>query len=423
SERSFDIIQLPLTDTLGSSSSGIMGLQEEYNLTVEAFSEYLRHLNKDGFLSASIYLLPPPRQELKLLSTIVNALKLTGNEPAKESVIAIRSWGVLTVLAKNGVISPSEIETVKALCREERFDLVWYPGMPEDEANIYNKFQEPLYYRYFKTILEGGRERFFRDYIFDVRPSTDDRPFFGQTFKMTRMKDTYESVGKKWGVLIEGGYLLPWIFLQSVLARLTLIISPLLFFKKMRVAGQPLFSITAYFSAIGVGYMFLEISIMQRMIPVLGEPVYAISAVLFTLLVSTGIGSYLSGLFRITERYSPHVLLIIPALAILYLLLFTLGTEEIAVMGLEMRFLLTFFFFFPLGMVMGIPFPTGMSILGRSAPDLIPWAWCINGSFSVISSVLAMLVALAWGFSAVHLLAAACYAVAWLSLLKLQRNV
>lgn len=429
--RSFDIIQLPLTDTLGSSSSGIMGLQEEYNLTVEAFSEYIRHLKKDGFVSASIYMLPPPRQELKLFSTIVNALELTGNGPAEERVIAIRSWGVLTVLAKNGVISPSEIEKVKEFCRGERFDLVWYPGMAEGEADTYNRFQEPLYYRLFKTILEGDRERFFRDYIFDVRPSTDDRPFFGQTFKMTRMKETYESVGKKWGILIEGGYLLPWILIQSVLASIVLIIFPLIWWnrhlacatEKVKGMGIPLLSIITYFSAIGIGYMFLEISIMQRMIPVLGEPVYAISAVLFTLLISTGIGSYLSGLFKITERYSPHTILIIPALTILYLLMFSLGAGKIAVMGMEMRFLLTFFFLFPLGVVMGIPFPAGISALGRILPDIIPWAWCVNGLFSVISSVLAMLVALTWGFSAVHILAALCYAVAWPALLKLQRAV
>ncbi|MBM2838817.1 MAG: hypothetical protein HW415_1442, partial [Deltaproteobacteria bacterium] len=177
SGRLFDIIQLPLTDTLGSSSSGIMGLQEEYNLTVEAFSEYFRHLKKDGFVAATIYLLPPPRQELKLLSTVVEAIETSSpsKQKAANRIIAIRSWGVLTILAKNGAITESDIAAVKEFCEEERFDLVWYPGIGEDETNQYNRFSESLYHREFRSILEGDRERFYRDYIFDVTPATDDR--------------------------------------------------------------------------------------------------------------------------------------------------------------------------------------------------------------------------------------------------------
>ena len=438
SGRTFDIIQLPLTDTLGSSSSGIMGLQEEYNLTVEAFSGYFRHLKKGGFVAATLYLLPPPRQELKLLSTVVAALDNTrpstgsgrtdspfmlslskhkiqeSEQKAANRIIAIRSWGVLTILAKNGAITESDTAAVKEFCEEERFDLVWYPGISEDETNQYNRFSEPLYHREFRSILEGDREQFYRDYIFDVRPATDDRPFFGQTFKMTRMKETYESVGEKWGILIEGGYLLPWILVQSALASIILIVLPLLVLKKERVRMGHLLSVTVYFSAIGMGYMFLEISLMQRMIPFLGEPVYAISAVLFSLLISTGLGSYLSGRFRLIERYTIHIILIVPLLAVIYLVMMRSVPEMVTGLGLADRYSLTFFFFAPLGIAMGIPFPTGISILGRERPDLIPWAWCINGSFSVISSVLAMMLALFWGFSTVHLLAAGCYIIAWL---------
>lgn len=429
SGRSLDVIQLPLTDTLGSSSSGIMGLQEEYNLTVEAFSEYMRHLRKDGFLCASIYLLPPPRLELKLLSTFTEAIEAenSGGKPS-DRIIAIRSWGVLTILAKNGVVTASEIVAAKDFCREERFDLVWYPGMNEDEANIYNRFQTPVYHRLFRKLLEGeGREGFFRDYIFDVRPATDDRPFFGQTFKMTRMRETYETVGRKWGILIEGGYLLPWIIAQSVAASIILIMTPLLFSpsfrrpsrERGRVGGTSLLFITAYFSAIGIGYMFIEISIMQRMVPVLGEPVYAISAVLFSLLVSTGLGSYISGRFRLIERYTIHIILIVPALAVIYLIMMRSVPEMVTGLRLAERYSLISIFFFPLGIAMGIPFPAGISILGKDRPDLIPWAWCINGSFSVISSVLAMMLALSWGFSTVHMLAAGCYIIAWLAVLGL----
>ncbi|MFQ5585530.1 MAG: hypothetical protein ACE5GF_01710, partial [Thermodesulfobacteriota bacterium] len=228
-EREFDIIQLPMTGTLGSSSTGISGLQEEYNLTVEAFVEYMGHLREGGLLSMTLYLLPPPRQEVKALATVVGALEGMGVERADERVIAIRSWGVMTLLIKKGAFAAGDIDRVKEFCNEERFDLVWYPGMIASEANRYNRFPAPLYYRAFKKVLDRSeRASFFREYLFDIRPATDNRPFFGQTFKLSRMGETYESVGRKWGILIEGGYLLPWILVQSAVAMLILIVAPLL---------------------------------------------------------------------------------------------------------------------------------------------------------------------------------------------------
>jgi hypothetical protein len=314
-----------------------------------------------------------------------------------------------------------DIDLLKKFCNEERFDLIWYPGMVEDEANRYNRFPGPIYHGLFKRVLEEeGREAFFGEYIFDISPSIDDKPFFSHTFKMTRMRETYESVGRKWGILIEGGYLLPWILIQSALAGFALIILPLLVVKRKAIFKRGfLLPITVYFSAIGMGYIFLEIVLIQRMIPVLGEPIYAISAVLFSLLLSTGVGSYLSGRFMLIDRYSIHSILIVPLFIILYLLILETVADRITGMGMTLKFLTTFLFLFPLGAVMGIPFPAGMSILGKRLADLIPWAWCINGSFSVIGSTLVMMVALSYGFQAVQVIAALLYLMAWLALMRL----
>lgn len=422
-KRNFDVIQIPLTDTLGSSSSGIRGLQEDFSLTAEGFSVYLDHLKEGGFVSASIYLLPPPRQELKLLSTAVRALEDRGVTRPGERIIAIRSWGVLALLVKNGVVGESEIEALKAFAVDEGFDVVWYPGMGAKEANVRNRFSEPVYHDLFRKVLDRStRDGFLKGYIFDVRPATDDRPFFGQTFKMTRMKETFESVGRKWGILIEGGYLLPWILLQAVVASLVLIMAPLAFMKKEKARPRTLLLAGTYFAAIGMGFMFVEISLIQKLIPVLGEPVFAISAVLFSILISTGAGSYLSGRLGVMERYSARVILTVPALILVYLLALGPLTGMMAGLGVAAKYLLTFVLFFPLGAVMGVPFPTGMSLLGKNRPGLIPWAWCINGSFSVVSSVLVMIVALAWGFRVAFVMAAAFYVAAWLALAGLSRK-
>lgn len=422
SGKKYDIISLPRTDTLGSSSTGIMGLHEDYNVTVEAFADYLDHLREEGILTTSVYLLPPPRHEIKIFATAAEALRSRGIGKPDEHMAAIRSWGVLTILVKNEVFSDGEIKRIKGFCREERFDLVWYPGMREEEANIYNRFPAPVYHRLFRRVLEeGGNGMFFRDYLFDVAPATDDGPFFGHIFKLSRVKETYQSMGEKWAVLMEGGYLLPWVLIQSAAAAMVLIVAPLLFSRFRGGPRKSLPAVAIYFAAIGVGFMFVEISLIQRMLPVLGEPVYAISSVIFAVLLSTGIGSWLAGRLRITDRLSLHVILVLPLLIMVWHLLIPWWTVQVTGLGTAARFLATFVFLFPLGAAMGVPFPTGMKLLGDRMPDYIPWAWCINGSFSVISSTAAVMLALAGGFRTVQATAALLYVVAWGALLRLKR--
>lgn len=420
--RSFDIIQIELTDTLGSSSSGIGGLQESYSLTAEAFGEYLAHLNEGGLISASIYLLPPPRGELKLLSTIIKALETYSRQEAGNSIVAIRSWGVVTIMVKKGPFKNSEILKMKRFCIEESFDLIWYPGMRREEANRHNRFETPIYHDLFKRIIEkDGRDVFLNEYLFNLSPSTDDRPFFGQSFKMTRMKETYESAGAKWGILIEGGYLLPIVFVQSLFASFLLIMTPLLLSKERSAPFGTLLPTSIYFAAIGIGFMFLEITLIQKLIPALGEPVYAISAVLFSILISTGLGSYISGRYLLIRANVHKLLIFLPFLILIYGGGIGWVVEVISGPPLLIRFALTFLFLMPLAMVMGIPFPTGMTLLGERHKELIPWAWCVNGSFSVISSVLTMMIALVFGYSTVLLLAALSYLVAWAALLRLRQ--
>ena len=421
-KRRFDIIQLPLTYTLGASSSGIRGLREDYSLTAEGFGEYLDHLTPGGFVSVSMYLLPPPRQELKLLTTVVRALGQKGHATPADNIIAIRSWGVLVLLVKNAEVAAPEIAALKAFSSAEGFDLVWYPGMHPDEANLRNRFDEPVYHDLFRRVLDGpAGDDFIRGYIFDLRPATDDRPFFAQSFKMTRMKDTFESVGRKWGILIEGGYLLPWILFQAAVASLVLIIAPLVFIKRTEATAGELMHTCAYFAAIGVGFMFVEISLIYKLMPALGSSVYAISAVLSSILISTGTGSFLSGRLGVMERYSANAILAVPVLILAYIMGLGPLSGVIATFTTVPRYILTFVLLFPLGVAMGMPFPAGMALLGRVRPGLIPWAWCINGSFSVVSSILVMMVALAWGFRAALLIAAVVYACAWFALKRLFR--
>ncbi len=419
--KNFDIIKLPLTGTFGASSSGMRGFSEDYALTVEAFGEYLRHLKPDGVISISSYLLPPPRVELKLLTTAVEALSASGHRRPEANIIAIRSWGVMTLILKNGEVDDGDIETLKKFTAEKGFDIIWYPGMGPGEANIRNRFPDPVYHRYFKEILnDDRREAFLDDYLFEIRAPTDERPFFSQSFKMTRIRDTYEAVGRKWGVLIEGGYLLPWILLQAVTASVILILLPIILLKREKRPAKTLFYVSTYFAMIGAGFIFLEIALIQKLIPVLGEPVYAFSVVLFTILTGTGTGSYLSGRLKVFKEHQTCGVLLVAPVIIVYLLILGPVSGALGGLTIALKYAVTAAVFFPLGVVMGIPFPTGISILGERTADLIPWAWAVNGTVSVAGSVLVMMAAVYLGFSTAIFISAAMYLMAWLSLRKLK---
>lgn len=326
----------------------------------------------------------------------------------------------MTLIIKKGRVSERDIDILKDFSKSEGFDIIHYPGMQPGEANIRNRFPEAIYFNYFREILDKERrEDFIEDYLFEIRASTDERPFFSQSFKMTRMRETYESVGRKWGILVEGGYLLPWILLQAALASAILIIAPLFLIRKEPRPSATLFYVSSYFAAIGAGFIFVEIALIQKLLPVLGDPVYTVSVVLFTILVSTGTGSYLSGRLKAIRERRVNAVLLVAGATILYLLLLDPISRTLIGFPPALRYALTVVIFFPLGITMGIPFPTGISILGEKMATIIPWAWCVNAALSVLGSVVVMMVAIYIGFSAAIIIAAALYLMAWLLLRRL----
>jgi spermidine synthase len=408
----FDLIILPLTESLGASSMGLMGLTEDYRLTTEAFQEYFRALKPGGWLAISLYLLPPPRGELRLVATAKKVLEQAGKRPG-EHILAFRSWGTFSLCLKKESIIFREISTLKSFCARMRFDLVHYPGMNMKEANIYNRFPTPLYFRGVEKVLNEG-EKFYSDYLFDITPAADDRPFFHYYFRWSHLRELYRLAGEKWQFFIEGGTLVPVVLLQAILLSVLFLLLPFITGgrKKEVPKASPVqtFSWLVYFSLLGLGFMFVEISLIQKFILFLNHPVYAVSLVIFSLLVFAGIGSRLS--LRLNPRtswFGKFALLWIAALLGLHtfllpgILLFFQGAP------LYYRQALTILAIAPLGFLMGMPFPMGLRLLGSQDSALIPWAWCANGCFSVLGSILPVVIALSWGFRAVFLLASFLY--------------
>ncbi len=417
--KEYDLIQISLFDVLGASSTGLQGLNEDYRFTEEAIGSYYTHLKEGGFLSISTYILPPPRGELRMVSSIISALDKMGNKTPGDSLVIIRSWGVMSLLLKRGKVSGEEVSRVKDFCQERRFDLVYYPGIGPGEVNLHNIFNRPIYYELISRIIDQeDRRPFFQDYPFDITPVSDDRPFFFHFFKLNKLAEVYRSVGEKWQIFFEGGYLVPLVFFQALIASFILIFLPVFFSHRKRVLTTPSpiarrserVVLLSYFFFIGLGFMFIEISLIQRFILFLGHPVYAISMVLSTLLIFSAVGSYLSGKWiKDSGRRLIRIIFSLSALVILYS--FTLPVFFNATLGMPLlsRQFVTVLLLFPLGLLMGVPFPTGIRIAERLSSEIIPWAWCINGCSSVLSSILAVMVALIAGFKSVLLIAALMY--------------
>jgi hypothetical protein len=409
SDRKFDLIDLSL---MGSWPSSAFGFAEDYRFTVEAFEQYLGHLRPDGFLSLNVYIIPPPRTELRLLATLIRSAEALSVSDMDRHVAAIRSWGTLTLLMKKSALTTDDIGRIKAFAREKRFDLVYYPGMKQEEGNVFIKQPGNEYAAAFQRLMNKDiGNRFRTDYLFDIQPVSDDKPFFHYYLKARNIREIYRVMGEKWQFFIEEGYLLPVIFIQVLVVSALLICLPLTRLKSGDAGTNPGRALS-YFALLGLAYLFIEIAFIQKMILGLENPSYASSTVIASVLISSGIGSLLSRRFSVLK--SPRVLLVLAGVALCYGVLLSAIIAGISHYPLIAKISLSFLLLMPAGLLMGLPFPLGIAILGSTAPRLIPWAWAMNGCFSVIAPILAIMLALSAGFRFVLIAGAVMYLAAFL---------
>ncbi|HYO79741.1 MAG TPA: SAM-dependent methyltransferase, partial [Thermoanaerobaculia bacterium] len=252
-------------------------------------------------------------------------------------------------------------------------------------------------------------------YKFNVRPATDERPYFFHSVRWSALPELLQMRARGGMPLLEWGYLVLVAGLaQALIASLVLILLPLLFARR-RSAQQrePAWRLVLYFGAIGVAFLFIEIAFMQRLTLFLGQPLYAIAVVLSSFLLFGGLGSGASA--RIDDRRARLVPLAVAAMALIGLLVarvlpsLALGLPDVVKIAISIAVVA------PLAFVMGMPFPLGLRRLAAIDAASIPWAWGINGTASVLSSMLATLVAVHFGFSALVAVAAALYALAALA--------
>jgi hypothetical protein len=406
----YDVAVLSLTAPLRPVTSGAYSLAEDYRYTVQAFADYLARLDEGGLLVVVRWLQVPPSEAIRAFGLAVEAVRRAGGDP-QASIVALRSYQQMLILVRRGAFTQEELAAVRTFAAPRVFDLVYLPDVKPAEVNRYNVLEEPDYYRACTGLLEAAdREAWYGTYPFDVRPPHDDRPFFGHFFRWRQARAVLEMAGHTWQPFGGAGYFVLLALLAlALLAAGALILLPLAARHRGTVRLQGTLRATlGYFALLGLGYLCVEIPLLQQFILFLGHPAYATATVLFALLLFSGVGSLLSR--RVGLRL---VLLLLPLLVAGYALgLPALFAAALAV-PLGGRLIVAVLALAPPGLLMGMPFPKGLALLERDAPGLVAWAWGVNGAVSVVASILAALLALSFGFSAVLAMGASCYVGAW----------
>jgi SAM-dependent methyltransferase len=417
----YDLVQIGLLDGFAVSGSGVQALNENYLYTAEAVRDYLRLLRPGGLLAVTRWLRIPPRDSLKLVNTVVRALRQQGVEDPGAHLAAIRGWSTVTLLVANEPLGPDRAAAIRSFAARGGFDTIHYPGMPAAEANRYNRLERAWFHEGVTALLGPDAARWAARYKFDIEAATDERPYFFNFFRWRTFREALELRERGGAALVEWGYLVPAATLaQAALAGGLLILLPLALAGRSwppgagRRAGP-------YFFLLGLAFLFVEIAFIHKFTLFLGHPLYAVAVVLAGFLVFAGIGSGLSE--RLARRAAGRgrsavrgAVAGIVALAALDLALLPSLFEWAGTFGAVGRIATAVAAIAPLAVCMGMPFPLGLARLAERAPGFIPWAWGINGFASVVSAALATLLAIEFGFTAVLLLALALYALAaWLA--------
>ncbi|MEN8186271.1 MAG: hypothetical protein ABFR05_03975 [Bacteroidota bacterium] len=408
----FDLIQLPLMGSF-SGSVGLDALSEENLLTKEAFKEMWCKLESNGMITVSTWMDYPYKIPLKLASTIAESLESFGLEDPKSHVILIRSWNTMTFVIKRNLLSPAEIEKVRTFCSRYEFDLTLLPGLEPTERSQYHTLEDENFLHYLDGMFSLNREEIIRQYDFNIQPATDNKPYFFQFLRWKKLSKVMENLGVRSVPFVELGYLILIVtFVQVIFLALLFIILPL--FRLGWKGGNKAWMVL-YFSGLGFGYMFLEIVLIKHFVLYLGHPIYSVAIVISVMLMSSGIGSYYSSKLKTDRRTLMKITGLISGLILIYTIF--LGNILSSTVGLEIvsKIAITFLSIAIPSFFMGMAFPLGLKMVDKIHESHVPWAWGINGCVTVISTTLAVILAVELGFMALMLFAALAYGLSLLS--------
>ncbi len=397
-EERYDVLQLSGVDSASGTPAAAHVFSENFLYTEEAFDEHLSRLTDDGVLNMMRLEWSPPREMLRALATAVGALRRRGvKQPAQHIAIITTIEGNFTaLLVKLKPFDEAAVERLREWTEANPyFSLSAVPGEKPDQSNAY---------RHFLSLGDPLLEKaFLASYPFDIRPVTDDRPFFFRFSYWWHLTSSNPLAAST----------IPVLELSVLLLLLTCLLAvALCVYLPLKLLSEPVaipWRYTVYFGAIALGYLAAEIGFIQKFSLFLGHPYYALSVVLAGLLFFTGIGSLLS------ERWAstPAALLKVSLLLAVVLALLSLATSGWLTANLTLPFaarcLIVMMMLAPVGMLMGTFMPSGLELLKAEQPALAPWGWGINGIFSVLAPIVGIAIATTYGTTVLLLAAIPIY--------------
>lgn len=417
-KETFDGIQMSMIDTWVSSAAGAFALTENSLYTVDAWNTFLSRLNKNGVFTVSRWhKIDNACNDLCRLATITvqSLLERGAKEPEKHVFIAHANL-IATLVVGRDPLTKAQLDALHKAVKEKKYTLI---ASPRQEAS------NPTLKKILKVKSGEGLKEAIGGLPFDVSPSTDYRPFF---FNQARIWKPWEVIkqareGNMFFQNMRGHAVatvnLYVIILFSIVASVLVLVLP--FRGALKNAARPFIRAgTCYFALIGLGFMFVEITLMQMMSMFLGHPVYGLGVVLFSMILSTGIGSFVSELLPLHSRTR------IIAWAMMLMVYVTLLAASVGPLmhtfieaDFPMRLALCVGLIFPAGLMMGFAFPTGMKLTEQVSDALTPWFWGINGAFGVVASALAIVISISLGLPSTILVGAICYGILAVPALRL----
>ena len=412
----FDVIEYALSDSYHPVTSGAFSLKVDYLLTVESFMDAWRCLDQDGLLVITRWIGTPPAESARAWTTLLSALRSAGVAKLDEHVAAFRGMRTVTMIATPHAFSGVELRALRAFLDRNAFDVIILPDLKADELNRYNRLPEPVYHNLFMAALKTP-ETAIAGHTLRLDPPVDDKPFFFHFFRWSQTSEIFTSLGLYWQPFGGSGYFVLIVLMGLMVAlALLLVVGSLLFRTRLPGSNRPEIQFLLFFASLGIGYLAIEIALIQQFSLLLDYPAYSLAGVLFILLLGSGFGSWLSP--RIATNSA--MLALLGYLGLVILAVPNIIHALLPAPGLA-RWLALALLLAPLGILMGVPFAAGLRRLERSNPGWIPWAWAVNGAFSGISGVAATMIALDLGFQATLISGLLAYALAAMVALQWMR--
>jgi hypothetical protein len=397
----FDVIQGIGLDNIAALNTGAYVLSESYLYTVEAFELALNRLTPQGVFSWTRAATDPPIETLRLVGLAAEALRQRGvaNPAAHIVVVENDTQSAINLLVSPSPFGAAQVERMEQWALENGFPVLHDPFTERDTV--------------YAAYLTAENPRAFEDaYPFNIYPVTDDHPFYYNYFKWDRLLEGGATTGNLSARVPMGNIILLTMLAFTLIVALIFVVLPLWRNQRAGLATPNASKMLTYFSALGLAYMFVQIVLIQRFTLFIGYPTLAITTTIFSMLAFSACGS-LAGqrVFRVESRLRTMIL-VVSALILLYV--FAMPPIFSALLGLPdtARVVISIVMIAPLAFFMGMPFPTGIRAVGQRTPELVPWAWGMNGVFSVLGSTAVIIVSMFSNFTISLVAAALIYGVA-----------